>query len=178
MHKKITSCFYIFSTLLLLLFTELPDHPVLAFPAASYPLFGQIFTFIKWVFSTLGIRYRNPSRFGVLCYIREKKGEKFLRKLSLHILNFHVGTLFIEKKQNALVQWMQFSWHIYWEVIFNEVHIISLLSLQIHAHNPGSNLPVNLQTSSSFSLGGCVSSTLEAVCTYVQNGCPGSYGWP
>lgn len=55
------------SALLLLLFTELPDHPVLSFPAASVPLFGQIIPFIKLVFSTLGIRYQNPSRSGVFC---------------------------------------------------------------------------------------------------------------
>lgn len=72
-----------------------------------------------------------------------KKEAKCLRKRSLHILNFHVVTLFIEKKQNALIKWMQFSWYIYWKGIFNEIHIISLFFLQIHAHNPGSNLPLN-----------------------------------
>lgn len=61
----------------------------------------------------------------------------------------------------------QFSWHVYRDDIFNEVHIVSILSLQIHADNPGLNLPLNLQRSSSFSLGGCVSSTLEALCMYI-----------
>lgn len=55
------------STLLLLLLTELPDHPVLTYPAASVPLFGQIIPFINLVFSTLGIRFQNPSCSGVFC---------------------------------------------------------------------------------------------------------------
>lgn len=63
---------------------------------------------------------------------------------------------------------MQFSWHIYREGIFKEVRIVSLLSLQIHADDTGLNLPLNLQTSPSFNLGGCVSCALEALCIYAE----------